>query len=65
VKNGRWLPGDMQRAPEAARNLDFGSNMDSHEYYVPKPAQKRHLDGRISDGWDGSLHQFLIESSTN
>jgi hypothetical protein len=42
VKHGRWLPGDMQRALEAARNHDFGSNMDSHEYYVPKPAQKRY-----------------------
>jgi hypothetical protein len=64
VKHGRWLPRDMQRALEAARNHDFGSNMDSHEY-VPKPAQKRYLDGRISYGWTGSLHQFLIKSSNN
>jgi hypothetical protein len=65
VKPGKWLPRDMQRAPEAARNHGFGSNMASHEYYVPKPAQKRYLEGRISYGWTGSLHQFLIESSTN
>jgi hypothetical protein len=41
VEHGRWLPRDMQRAFEAARNHDFGSNMASHEYYVPKPAQNR------------------------
>jgi hypothetical protein len=42
VEHGRGLPGDKQRALETARNKDAGSNMTSHEYYVPKPAQKRY-----------------------
>jgi hypothetical protein len=38
--------------------------MASREYYVPKAAQKKYLDGGISSEWTGSLHQSLIENST-
>jgi hypothetical protein len=62
MKYGRWVPGDMQIALEAARNNDVGSTWLPLNT-TPKAAQKRYLDGGVSYGWIGSLHQFLIESS--